>query len=153
MCQIFSVGMPLSRAEIQRRYRQRKVENDGKEYSRSKECNRVMKYYTPAESLPASKARERNSDNMLRNRLCRYRKREKLIEAAEVETVSETSGCGIIKNIDDDDEQDEPVQGPSSRSSGAITSLLVKLWMNKCPDKIAGVKKTIKGHSRGRVEK
>ena len=82
---------------------------------------------------------------MLRNRLCRYRKREKLIqEAAEVESVIDTSGTETIENRDDDDEQYKLVQGSSPRSSGAITPLVVKLPMKKCPGKAAFVKKTNK---------
>ena len=66
--------MPLSRAEIQKAYRERKKATEGANYLR-KERKRRMKYYVPSADLTESQRKKRNKKN--NEVLKRYRQKRK----------------------------------------------------------------------------
>ena len=67
--------MAKSRKEIQKNYRERQ-KLKGSQYFQ-KERERQRQYYLPAEKLSKKNRGERNQKNKLRNRLCRFRKRQR----------------------------------------------------------------------------
>jgi hypothetical protein len=65
--------MPLSRAEIQRSYRERKKAKEGEVYLARE---RTMKYYVPSRELSSRDRKERNRKRLTSNRCNRQEKRE-----------------------------------------------------------------------------
>ena len=66
--------MAKTRAEIQKAYRERRKRKEGEKYLK-KECDRVMKYCTPARELGKSELKKRNEANKARNRVSRLKKK------------------------------------------------------------------------------
>ena len=62
--------MPLSRAEVQRRYRERKKKREGEDYL-AKERKRQQKYYTSVSQLSLSEKKKRNEE--IRKRVRKHR--------------------------------------------------------------------------------
>lgn len=75
--------MGKTRAEIQRKYREKKKTTDPEFLN--KERLRVQNYYVPAETLNKKKLAERNKKAMLRNRLSRLKKKQQLTAQDEEE--------------------------------------------------------------------
>ena len=69
--------MPLSRAEIQKRYRERKKQQEGERYL-ARERVRQKKNYIPAEMLTRSAKKDRN--DRIRERVRRCRRNKKIIQ-------------------------------------------------------------------------
>jgi hypothetical protein len=69
--------MGKSRAEIQKNYRERKKQAEGKAYLK-KESTRVLKYYVPSAELTAPKRKARNEKAKANNRKYRRDKKAKL---------------------------------------------------------------------------
>lgn len=82
--------MPLSRAEIQRAYRERKKAKEGENYLR-KERTRRMKYYVPAAELSTKERKRRNKQNAERVKRHREKRRTEAAQAEE-SNAGETSG-------------------------------------------------------------
>ena len=72
---LYIFRMAKSRKEIQKNYRERQ-KLKGSQFLQ-KERERQRQYYLPADKLSKKKRGERNQKNKLRNRLCRFRKRQR----------------------------------------------------------------------------
>ena len=68
--------IPLSKAERQRQYRERKKLKEGGNYL-EKERERKRKYYVPAKDLPEPELLRRRSEVVERVKRCMRRKRER----------------------------------------------------------------------------
>lgn len=80
--------MPLSRAEIQKAYIERKKAKEGESYLR--ERTRRMKYYVPSAELSTNERKRRNKQNA--ERVKKHREKRKLVLQAEEYNIGETSG-------------------------------------------------------------
>ena len=72
---LYIFRMAKSRKEIQKNYRERQ-KLKGSQFLQ-KERERQRQYYLPADKLSKKNRGERNQKNKLRNRLCRFRKRQR----------------------------------------------------------------------------
>lgn len=82
--------MPLSRAEIQKGYRERKKAKEGESYLR-KERTRRMKYYVPSAELSTKERKRRNKQNAERVKKHREKRKTEVLQAEE-DNIGETSG-------------------------------------------------------------
>lgn len=82
--------MPLSRAEIQKGYRERKKAKEGESYLR-KERTRRMKYYVPSAELSTKERKRRNKHNAERVKKHREKRKTEVLQAEE-DNIGETSG-------------------------------------------------------------
>ena len=111
--------MPLSRAEIQRRYRERKKLADPNFLK--KEAARIKEYYVRADDLPLQKRRKRNHANKLRNRLSRFNKQQRQENESPPFSPSSGYGTGTGAGGATDDDASE------SRDTPPRGKLIVKL--------------------------
>lgn len=75
--------MPLSRAEIQKRYREKKKRTEGEKYLKA-ERERKKKYYIPVENLSKDELAKRRSQTL--NRVKRFLKKKKEIQSTELDS-------------------------------------------------------------------
>lgn len=80
--------MPLSRAEIQKGYRERKKAKEGESYLR-KERTRRMKYYVPSAELSTKERKRRNKQNAERVKKHREKRKTEVLQAEE-DNIGET---------------------------------------------------------------
>lgn len=81
--------MPLSRAEIQKAYIERKKAKEGESYLR--ERTRRMKYYVPSAELSTNERKRRNKQNAERVKKHREKRKTVVLQAEEY-NIGETSG-------------------------------------------------------------
>lgn len=97
---LFQVKMVLSRAEIQKRYRERKKVKEGEKFL-AKERARQKKYFVPIASL--SKQDKEKRRQSVRERVQKYRKKKKEEKAQNIEVdddsdILETSGYESLQS-------------------------------------------------------
>lgn len=89
--------MPLSRAEIQKRYRERKKSVEGEKYL-EKERARQLKYYKPVAKLTNSERKKRNEKIKARVKKHRLIKKCEAVAARQIESDGEQSSSGYGTN-------------------------------------------------------
>ena len=107
--------MPLSRAEIQKNYRERKKLKEGDKYL-AKERARQKRNYVPVSSLSESSRKKRNKN--IKERVRKHRSKQKEIERRDSITsdLGETSGYETNSTAHDDSML--IVKLPSARRNG-----------------------------------
>lgn len=133
--------MPLSRAEIQRNYRERKKRAEGEDYL-AKERARQKRNYVPISSLSSKRKAKRRAE--VKERVRKYRKKKKVANAVINdqnfdESLSETSGYGTMPS----DHSSRLIVKLPNRRNGPRKRLSKAL--RKSRDKLKSLKKENEG--------